>query len=195
MDHQKAVIKRIKERKETILKKSEYSRSLAYDIGVWPAGKKNLDEKVEQMSEYAAEQGAYNNFIIKMNELYRSEKAWQRKQNEAFNRMKMAPLYEKNPINKILYEYAELSTKGFDCRIVSRSLQLLNQGYQARGWQGEVFADLAYLDLPYSYRFYKLVEDIKYGLQANKNTYMNPQNFATITRELGTLGFKDTELI
>ena len=120
------MIRRIKERKETILKKSEYSRSLAYDIGVWPAGKKNLDEKADQMSEYAAEQGAYNNFIIKMNELYRSEKAWQRKQNEAFNRMKMAPLYEKNPINKILYEYAELSTKGFDCRIVARSLQLLN---------------------------------------------------------------------
>lgn len=126
MDHQREVIKRIRDRKETILKKSEYSRALAYDIGVWPAGKKNIDAKAVTMSEYADQPGAYNNFIIKMNELYRSEKAWQRKQNEAFNRMKMAPLYERNPINKILFEYAELSTKGFDCRIVARSLQLIN---------------------------------------------------------------------
>ena len=41
----------------------------------------------------------------------------------------------------------------------------------------------------------KLTEDIKFGLDPNPNTFFSPYNLAAVSRELGEMGYKNSELM
>ena len=41
----------------------------------------------------------------------------------------------------------------------------------------------------------KGANDLKYGLDPNPNAFFSPHNLARVSRELGTLGYKNTELM
>ena len=46
-----------------------------------------------------------------------------------------------------------------------------------------------------SWRMDKVAEDIKFGLTDNPNAFFSPYNMATVSRELGDLGYKNSEII
>ena len=46
-----------------------------------------------------------------------------------------------------------------------------------------------------SWRMDKLTEDIRFGLDPNPNVFFSPYNLAKVSRELGELGYKNTDLM
>ena len=40
-----------------------------------------------------------------------------------------------------------------------------------------------------------MTEDIRFGLDPNPNVFFSPYNLAGVSRELGELGYKNTELM
>ena len=46
-----------------------------------------------------------------------------------------------------------------------------------------------------SWRMDKVTEDIRFGLDPNPNVFFSPYNLAGVSRELGELGYKNTELM
>lgn len=56
------------------------------------------------------------------------------------------------------------------------------------------FSDYNMSEMDQSWRMDKVTEDLKFGLDPNPNVFFSPYNLAKVARELGTLGYKNTEM-
>ena len=56
------------------------------------------------------------------------------------------------------------------------------------------FSDYSLSEMDQSWRVDKLTEDLKFGLSQNPNVFFSPYNLAEVSRQLGELGYKNTEL-
>lgn len=99
------------------------------------------------------------------------------------------------PIKACLTEYAKIATKGFDCALLAQSLKLLNQAVAASGNDPIAMNDLTLPQMDQNWRFDKVTEDIRFGLDPNPNVFFSPYNLAKVSRELGQLGYKNTDLM
>ena len=55
--------------------------------------------------------------------------------------------------------------------------------------------DLTLSEMDQNWRFDKVTEDVRFGLDPNPNVFFSPYNMAKVSRELGQLGYKNTELM
>jgi len=46
-----------------------------------------------------------------------------------------------------------------------------------------------------SWRLDKVTQDLHYGLDPSPNVFFSPYNMAKVSRELGTMGYKNTEIV
>ena len=99
------------------------------------------------------------------------------------------------PIVTCLKEYSRLSNKGFDCGVLAESLKRLNQVVAAGGNDPLTFNDYSLSEMDQSWRMDKVTEDLKFGLSPNPNVFFSPYNLGRVSRELGELGYKNTELM
>ena len=130
-----------------------------------------------------------------MMQLYRSEKRMAKRQRQGFAKMEMAPVQSTTPVKACLTEYAKLATKGFNCDVLAQSLKLLNQAVAASGNDPIAMNDLTLSEMDQNWRFDKVTEDVRFGLDPNPNVFFSPYNMAKVSRELGQLGYKNTELM
>lgn len=134
-------------------------------------------------------------FIEKMLQLYKSEKRLTKKRNQAYARMELSPVQSLTPIKACLFEYSRLSTNGFNCGVLAESLKRLNQAVTAVGNNPLTFSDYTLSEMDQSWRMDKLTEDLKFGLDVNPNVFFSPHNLAEVSRQLGYLGYKNSEII
>ncbi len=64
----------------------------------------------------------------------------------------------------------------------------------ARGNKPTVFADYSIAEMSQSWRMEKIASDIKFAL-ASDNAFFSATNMGRISRKLGEVGYKNTELI
>lgn len=107
--------------------------------------------------------------------------------------MANAPLMSETPIKLILSEYNKMTSQGFDGRIMNGSLKHLVQAVQGRGNKPRVFNDYSLPELDTSQRMNKLAEDLKFALTSEQP--FSSHLFASSSRYLGDLGYKNTELL
>jgi len=79
--------------------------------------------------------------------------------------------------------------------VLAESLKRLNQTVAALGNDPLSFSDLSLSEMDQSWRLEKVTEDLRFGLDPKPNVFFSPHNLATVARELGTLGYKNTELM
>ena len=109
--------------------------------------------------------------------------------------MELAPVQSMKPIKTILGEYAKVSTSGFSCEVLAESLQRLNQATLALGNHPVKTDDYTLSEMDQSWRLDKVTEDIKFGLDPNPNIFFSPYNMAKVARNLGEIGYKNTEVM
>lgn len=100
----------------------------------------------------------------KMEQLYRNEMRFKKKQAKKFNQMQSAHVISMQPVRDILGYYNELSVRGFDSTSIIGSLKQLNKALRGRGNKGRVMNDYSHAELDQSWKMHKLVDDIKFGL-------------------------------
>ena len=114
--------------------------------------------------------------------------------------MKMALLMSMSPVKTCLSEYSKMTSRGFDCYLLANSLRMVNQAVIARGNKPKLHTDYATHEMDTSWRMEKVFQDIKFGLGGlNGNdpysVFFSSYNMADVSRQLGELGYKNTELI
>lgn len=109
--------------------------------------------------------------------------------------MELAPVQSSAPVKACLAEYAKISTSGFNCAVLAESLRLLNQTVAASGNMPITMNDLSLSEMDQSWRLDKVTQDLHFGLDPSPNVFFSPYNLAKVSRELGTLGYKNTELM
>lgn len=107
--------------------------------------------------------------------------------------MATAPLMTETPVKLILTEYNNLSSQGFDGRIISQTLEHLVQNVNGRGQKPRVFTDYSLPELDTSWRMSKVAEDLKYALTSDQ--FFSSHLMAKSARLLGELGYKNTEIL
>ena len=111
------------------------------------------------------------------------------------SRMEMAPVQSLTPIKDCLQEYSKLANSGFDCGVLAESLQKLNQAVEAVGNNPLTFNDYTLSEMDSSWRMQRLTDDVKFGLDPNPNVFFSPHNLARVARQLGDLGYKNSEVL
>ena len=139
-------------------------------------------------------------FIEKMSQLQKSEARRDRKRKQALARMKASPLTSMAPLKICLAEYSKMTVGGFDCHLLAKSLGLLNAAISSRGNKPRLWSDYALHELDTSWRFEKVLADIKFGLGGSAgddphSVFFSAANMADVSRQLGELGYKNTELL
>ena len=166
----------------TIVERSEQGRKLAETVVA-----------TTPKNKFAKEQ-RYEIFINKMTQLYRSERRFQAKCRRAFRKMDASLLTSTQPVKSLLSEYNKLSERGFSGDVLATSLERLDQLILARGNQPRVYADLSVPEMDQSWRMNKVAEDIKFGL-SNPHANFTPAAMARVSRSLGSLKYKNSELV
>lgn len=128
-----------------------------------------------------------------MYQLYKYEKRALKRQRAGFLKMATAPLMTETPVKLILTEYNNLSSQGFDGRIISQTLEHLVQNVHGRGQKPRVFTDYSLPELDTSWRMSKVAEDLKYALTSDQ--FFSSHLMAKSARLLGELGYKNTEIL
>ena len=59
----------------------------------------------------------------------------------------------------------------------------------------KTYDDLSIFEMDSNWRMDKVAEDLKFALSDNPNIYFSPYNLAKVAREVGELGYKNTEVI
>ena len=139
-------------------------------------------------------------FIEKMSQLQKSEKQQDRKRRAALARMKTSLLMSMAPLKTCLSEYSKMTARGFDCYLLANSLRMVNQAVTARGNKPKLYTDYAIHELDTSWRMEKVLADVKFGLGGSTghdphSVFFSSYNMADVSRQLGELGYKNTELI
>ena len=142
----------------------------------------------------------FNIFIEKMTQLRNSELRLARKREEALQRMRAALFQSMTPLKICLSEYSKMTTRGFDCYLLAKSLRIVNETINARGTHPKLWSDYSIHEMDTSWRFDKVFQDVKFGLAGPKGndpnfSYFSAPNMADVSRQLGELGYKNTELI
>lgn len=93
-----------------------------------------------------------------------------------------------------------MTVRGFDCTLLAKSLSIVNDVVNARGNKPRLWSDYSIHEMDTSWRFEKVFQDIKFGLGgANGNdpysVFFSASNMANVSRQLGELGYKNTELL
>lgn len=130
-----------------------------------------------------------------MMDLYRKEKRYASQRDMTLKQMEMAQLQSSTPIRHILNLYENITRKGFDDYTLAESLKRLNQTLQARGNMPRTYSDLSTSEMEINWRFDKVAEDLKYALTDKPTRPFTPYNLARVARELGIMGYKNTEII
>ena len=139
-------------------------------------------------------------FIEKMSQLQKNEERAARKRKAALDRMNASVLMSMTPLKACLSEYIAMTTRGFDCQFLADSLRMINQAVSARGNVPKVGKDYSITDLDVSWRMEKLFQDLRFGLSGPKgndphSVFFSSYNMAEISRQLGELGYKNTDLL
>ena len=108
--------------------------------------------------------------------------------------MRTAILNSQTPVRLILSEYNKLTSRGFNCEVLANSLEHLQTTLHARGNSPKVYADYSSSEMDLSWRMEKVAMDLKFGL-TSENAYFSSNNMGRISRNLGEIGYKNTELI
>ena len=198
LERQADIIQAIKVAKQDIVEKQSTGRQLALNVADPNAIelKTHMESRQIDVSAQASlfeRQQRYQMFIEKMLQMYKNEKRQKKAARQALANMEMAPVQSLTPIKACLQEYAKISTKGFSCEVLAQSLKRLNQAVAATGNCAMTMNDLTLTELDQSWRMDKVSEDIKFGLDPNPNIFFSPQNLAQVSRELGNLGYKNTD--
>jgi len=109
--------------------------------------------------------------------------------------MEMSAVNSTTPIKSFFEEYSKCTTKGFDCGVLAQSLKRLNTTIHAIGNKPLTYDDYTISEMDTSWRMQKLTDDLTFGLDPNPTRFFSPYNLAATSRELGELGYKNTELI
>ena len=139
-------------------------------------------------------------FIEKMAQLRSSELRLARRREEALHRMRTSIFQTMTPMKVILAEYSKMTTRGFDCYLLAKSLRIVNDTISARGNSPKLWSDYSIYEMDTSWRFEKVFQDVKFGLAGpNGNdpsfAYFSAPHMAEVSRQLGELGYKNTELV
>ena len=118
-----------------------------------------------------------------------------KKRRDAYARMEMAPVQSRTPIKQVFYEYSKMANTGWNCTFLAQSLKLINSAIAAVGNDPINFMDMNVYEMDQHWKMDKLTEDIRFALNPNPNILFNPYNMATSARELGDLGYKNSELM
>ena len=147
--------------------------------------------------DFFGQQQRYEIFINKMSQLYKNEKRWGTRKDQAYNRMKMAPFMKATPLKAILSEYNKLSSRGFDCSILAKSLGHLKRAVSGRGHRpkGSYLDYLNLSQMDQSWRMDKVAQDLMFAFEKPQHANFGGENMARVSRSLGELGYKNTDLI
>jgi len=118
-----------------------------------------------------------------------------KQRKEALAKMETNPVQSLTPIKSCLKDYSKIADKGWDCGVLAESLKYLNSAVAAVGNNPLHFNDYSLTEMDQSWRMDKLTEDIRFGLIPNPNVFFSPYNLAKVSRELGELGYKNTDLM
>lgn len=74
-------------------------------------------------------------------------------------------MYSERSLIDILKEYNSISSGwGFQPDVVKNTFKILERSLLSRGLKGNAYGDYTYKELIQSWRFAKLVDDLKFGL-------------------------------
>ena len=111
--------------------------------------------------------------------------------------MQMSPFMSATPLKTILAEYNKLTSRGFDCSVLANSLSALKKAVAGRGNRPKG----CYLDYPnlsqmdQSWRMEKVASDLMFAFEKPQHANFGTANMAKVSRTLGELGYKNTDLI
>ena len=97
------------------------------------------------------------------------------------------------PLKEILKAYNELTQRGFNSEATVETLGNIAGVLRSRGFKGRVHGDYSSYELDHSWRWQKLIDDIKFALRPDQ--FYAPHHLAQSSVKLGEIGYKDTELI
>lgn len=72
-------------------------------------------------------------FINKMEQLYRTEMRFKKKQSKKFKQMQQAHVFSQEPLKDILRFYNELSIRGFESSSIIGALENVSKSFHGRG--------------------------------------------------------------
>ena len=134
----------------------------------------------------------YEIFIAKMNNLYKSEIRFRKRQRQRLRFQRNAALYSHTPLKDILRTYNELTVRGFDSELTARTLQNVSGALRARGYRPRVMNDYSLEEMRQSWRMQKVVDDIQFGLRSDQ--YFSPVYLAETCNALAEINYKNTDL-
>jgi hypothetical protein len=89
------------------------------------------------------------------------------------------------------------SGNGFDCDTVAKSMVHLKNALDGRGALPRgLHSDYQTLsELDQSWRFTKVADDLTWALTTPTSAYFRGTNMASVSRSLGNMGYKNTDLV
>lgn len=128
-----------------------------------------------------------------MNDLYRNEMKFKRKLKLKLKEMLSASSYSDQALKEILKNYNTLSHRGFDSNMINKSLHIILQTLLSRGNYPKILSDYSFGEMEESWRFNKVIDDIKFGLKDDQE--FSAHHLGSIAQTLGEMGYKNTNLI
>lgn len=116
-----------------------YKQNIASKTQAGLSLSKNIAESVEENKFLKLQR--YETFIGKMSQLYKSEIRFRQRQNNKLNFQKNAALYSFTPLKDILRTYNELTVRGFNSELTTKTLKNLSAALRARGYRPRVMND------------------------------------------------------
>lgn len=98
----------------------------------------NVSAIVEERGDIFGKRQRYELFVTKMTQLRKNEQRFKNRSNLVYKRMETAPAFASNPIKEILKQYNDLigsGSRGFDCEVMAKSMEHLENAVMARGNQ------------------------------------------------------------
>jgi hypothetical protein len=148
-------------------------------------------ELAEQVSEDRfGKVQKYERFIEKMHELYKVEKLWDKRLNKQVHKMETSAFYHRTPLKEILRIYNEATARGFDGKLLARSLKALEDAHKMRGAAPNVMQDYGDRELDGSWRMQKVADDLLWALKPEN--YISPTHLGQTLNSMGEIGYKNT---
>lgn len=116
-------MKSIETTRRKIADKTKQGRELSKQIG-----------REAEADKYVKHQ-RYEIFINKMEQLYRSELKYKKRQSKKLHQMQQAHVYSQQPLRDILQFYNALSVRGFESSAIVESLKMVGKALRGRGGQ------------------------------------------------------------
>ena len=156
---------------------------------------RNLFQNYESDNTYhEIDDNKFDLFLDKMSILIKKENLRKEKIEEYSQEIKAITLQSKEPLNDLLIHYQVFRNEnGFDAEAISETILTLGKTFSSRTRFHQCFSDKTHWEFINSYRFFNLVEDIKFSI-VNQLSYLNGDQLMRVIKGLKLCNYKNTEL-